>query len=181
MRIKAEDTMALVIDFQEKLMPVIHQNEEIIQNAEKLVKGLTILDIPMVITQQYTKGLGMTVDSIREAVGEKFEFVDKLSFSCVDEAEVMDKVKGSNKKNIILCGAEAHICVLQTVMDLIGQGYQVILVTDCIGSRKIYDKEMGIHRAAMEGAILTTYESILFELTGIAGTEKFKKISKLIK
>ena len=181
MRIKAEDTMALVIDIQERQVPVIHRKDEIIHHTKLLMEGLKILQIPILVTQQYTKGLGMTVDSIIESYGEGFSYKDKITFSCADDEMILQKLENSGKKNIIICGIEAHICVLQTAIDLIEKGYQVVLVEDCISSRKESDRLVGIKRALAEGALPTTYESILFELTRSAKSEAFKKISQLIK
>ncbi|HKL99196.1 MAG TPA: isochorismatase family protein [Mobilitalea sp.] len=181
MRIIAEDTLALVVDFQERLVPVIQNSSELLKNTEILIKGLKTLGVPMIVTQQYTKGIGMTVPSIIEALGGDIEFNDKLTFSCVDDTMIYQKVMESGKKNIIVCGIEAHICVLQTIIDLIAKGYHVILVENCIGSRKENDRAVAVRRAAAEGAIITTYESILFELTRVSKTEVFKEISRLIK
>lgn len=181
MRILAEDTMALIVDFQERLIPVIDHNEELLHKTEILMKGLKALQIPMIITQQYTKGIGMTVPILTDVIGEGFAFEDKVSFSCAEDEVILKKIEASGKKNIIICGIEAHICVLQTVIDLIEKGYQVILVEDCVGSRRESDRQVGIRRALQEGAILTSYESILFELTRVAKTDVFKEISKLIK
>lgn len=181
MRILAEDTLALVIDFQEKLVPVIHQQEELLHNTTILLKGLQALQIQALVTQQYTKGIGMTVPSLTEVYGKDFSYEEKITFSCAEDEVIMNKIAESGKKNIIICGIEAHICVLQTVIDLIAKGYNVILVEDCVGSRKEKDRQVGIKRAIAEGAIPTTYESILFELTRVAKTEVFKVISKLIK
>ncbi|MBH1940106.1 hydrolase [Mobilitalea sibirica] len=181
MRILAEDTMALVIDFQERLVPVIKNANGLLHNTEILMKGLKALGIPMILTQQYTKGIGMTVPVIAEALGEDFNYMDKVSFSCVDDENIMQRIHATGKKNIIVCGIEAHICVLQTVIDLIQQGFHVILVEDCIGSRKENDTKVAVLRAAAEGAVITTYESILFELTRYAKSDVFKQISALIK
>lgn len=181
MRILAEDTMALIIDYQERLVPVIHNSEELIHNSEILVKGLNALGIPMLVSQQYTKGIGMTVPAIAEAVGEEFTYFDKLTFSCAENQEILQKLMENKRKNIILCGIEAHICVLQTAIDLMAKGFHVILVEDCIGSRRENDRKTAIQRAAAEGAVITTYESILFELTRVAKTDVFKVISNLIK
>ncbi len=181
MRILAEETMALVVDFQERLLPVIDQSEELLRRSGILVKGLKALGIPMVVSQQYTKGIGMTVPAIAEAVGEDFAYLDKLAFSCAEDEQLLAKLREIGRKNIILCGIEAHICVLQTAIDLLAMGYQVILVEDCIGSRKENDKAVAIRRAEAEGAVLTTYEAILFELTRVAKTDLFKTISGLIK
>lgn len=181
MRITAEDTMALIIDFQEKLVPVIDRNEELIHNTTILIKGLQALQIPMIVTQQYTKGIGMTVPALAELFGESFHYEDKVTFSCAEDEVTLAKIQAMGKKNIIICGIEAHICVLQTVIDLISMGYNVLLVEDCIGSRKESNRQVGIRRAISEGALPTSYESILFELTRVAKTDTFKEISKLIK
>jgi nicotinamidase-related amidase len=181
MRINAENTMALIIDFQERLVPVIHHSDELMHNTEILVKGLKVLGVPMVVTQQYTKGIGMTVPSLTDAIGEDFKYYDKLTFSCAQDEEIYSKIAETGRQNIIVCGIEAHICVLQTVVDLIEKGYHVVLVEDCIGSRRESDLQVGIKRAVLEGAIPATYESILFELTRVAKTDAFKEISRLIK
>lgn len=181
MRILAEDTLALMIDFQERLVPVINNNNELLHNTEILIKGLKALEIPMIVTQQYTKGIGMTVPVITEAIGEEFSYQDKLTFSCAEDEMILHKIEDMGRKNIIICGIEAHICVLQTVIDLLQKGYHVILVEDCIGSRKESDLNIAVKRATSEGAIITSYESILFELTRVAKTDVFREISKLIK
>ena len=181
MRITAEDTMALIIDFQERLVPVIDHNEELIHNTEILIKGLQALQIPMLITQQYTKGIGMTVPALAKLYGESFGYEDKVTFSCAEDEAILAKIKALGKKNIIICGIEAHICVLQTVIDLIALDYNVLLVEDCIGSRTENNRRIGIRRALQEGAMPTSYESILFELTRVAKTDTFKEISRLIK
>lgn len=182
MRILAEETMALVIDFQERLVPAMKNNNGLIHNTEILLKGLKALNIPMIVSQQYTKGIGMTVPSVINAMGEKeFIYYDKLSFSCAEDEAILHAIREMGRKNIIICGIEAHICVLQTVIDLIAKGFQVIVVEDCTGSRKENDQLFAIRRAEAEGAIITTYESVLFELTRKAKTDVFKEISNLIK
>lgn len=181
MRIKADDTIALVIDYQERLVPVISNMEGLLRNTIILLKGLRILNIPMIITQQYTKGLGNTIPVITDAVGRMQAYFDKITFSCADDPEIMREIEKHGKKNIIICGIEAHICVLQTVIDLLEKGYNVILVENCVGSRKKSDRNFALTRAIKEGAVIATYESILFELARVAGTDVFKKISSLIK
>ena len=129
MRIERERTAALVIDFQELLVPAVMDYEELMKRVRIFLKGLKLLGIPMTVTQQYTKGLGMSVPEIWEASGET-EYVDKTSFSAFRAVEPL--IQG--KKYILVCGMEAHCCVLQTVIDLAGAGYVPVLVTDCIGS-----------------------------------------------
>ena len=176
MRIEREHTAAIVVDYQEKLVPVMSEKEQLIHNSEILLKGLKILDIPMYITQQYTKGLGMSIPEIQEAA-ETTEYIDKIAFTAYDA--VKWKLRG--KKYVIVCGIEAHICVLQTVIDLAAAGFVPVLVADCISSRKDSDKQVAIERARQEGAIVTTYESLLFELLKVAGTDTSKQIQRLIR
>ena len=176
MRIEHEHTAALVVDFQERLVPAIADHEALMKRVQILLKGLRVLQVPMIVTQQYTKGLGMSVPEIWEASGET-DYLDKISFSALDVAE--PKIRG--KKYILVCGMEAHCCVLQTVIDLAAAGYVPVLVTDCIGSRRDTDLQMAIKRAEQEGAILTTSEAILFELLKVAGTPLSKEILKIVK
>ena len=135
-----------------------------------------MLKVPTCVTQQYTKGLGMTVPEITDAVGST-EYIEKVEFSSYEA--ITNFIKG--KKFVIVCGIEAHICVLQTVIDLKAKGFQPILVADCISSRNPEDKKIALKRARDEGAILTTSESLLFELLKKAGTDTSKKIQRLIK
>ncbi len=180
MRILKEDTMALVIDFQEKLMPVMDKAEALEARTGILLKGLRTLEVPMLFTQQYTRGIGMTIPSLFEAAGEE-KYFDKITFSCMDDEAIRNAVEAGGKKNVIVCGIESHICVLQTCIDLKEAGYTPILVVDCMSSRKESDKEIAILRAQQEGILLTTTEAILFELTRKAGNPTFKEISRLIK
>ena len=169
MRITAKDSVCLIVDYQEKILPAIADRERLIENSVKLLQGLRILGIPLVMTAQYSKGLGVNIPPICEAAGME-KFSDKKTFSSAGCQEVLEAVK--DKKYVIICGIEAHVCVLQTVIDLKEMGYQPVLVED---------KEIALLRARDEGALLTTSESILFELTVTAEHEQFKQISKLVK
>ena len=176
MRIEREHTAALIVDFQERLVPAIADHEALMERVRILLRGLKALEIPMTVTQQYTKGLGMSVPEVWEASGET-EYLDKISFSALEVAEP----KIHDKKYILVCGMEAHCCVLQTGIDRAGAGYVPVLVTDCIGSRRESDREMAIRRAEQEGAVLTSSEAILFELLKEAGTPLSKEILKIVK
>ncbi|KPK84786.1 MAG: isochorismatase [Bacteroides sp. SM23_62_1] len=180
MRIIKEHTAGLIIDIQEKLVPHIHRYESVTARTALLIQGLKILDIPLIITQQYTKGLGETIPFISEAVGNYLP-VEKVAFSCCDEPGFMKKISQLGRKNIVIAGIEAHVCVLQTVIDLLDNAFMPVVVEDCISSRKNRDKKTAVGRMKQEGAIITTYESILFELTRFAGTDVFKQISRLVK
>lgn len=180
MRILAKDTMAIVIDYQERLMPAVFESTAIIERATVLLKGLNLLEIPVIVTRQYPKGLGDTVEEIR-LLTDGSAVYDKLAFSCYDDEKIKAVVDESQKKNVILLGIEAHVCVAQTMVDLCEAGYNVIYVTDCISSRKKSDRKLAQKRAKFEGAVLASTESILFELTRTAGTAQFKGISALVK
>ena len=180
MRIKRENTVALVIDFQERLYPFIHENEKLTKNVVRLINGLNALGIKMIVTEQYSKGLGHTIADIQAALGN-YAHIEKGSFSCCGSDEVCDNLKSSGKKNVIVIGIESHVCVLQTTVDLIAMGYQPVLIEDCVSSRCINDKAIATERMRQEGAIISTYESILFELCEVSGNDMFKAISKIVK
>lgn len=180
MRIRPEEAIAIVVDYQEKLIPVIHEQETVVQHTKILLEGLKELEVPMIISQQYTKGLGETIAPIREVVGEEKAF-EKTTFSLWQTEDIRRAITETGRKKVILCGVEAHICVLQTAIDLLAEEYQVYLVQDCIGSRKPNDKKFACKRAMQEGAFLTTYEAMLYELTIGAKNPHFKAISELTK
>ena len=180
MRIFSTETIALVIDIQDKLFPHIDNHENLQTNCKILLSGLNVLGIPVVVTEQYPKGLGSTIKELSNLITD-FSPIEKLSFSCCGEKKFLEKVQEYSKRNIIICGIETHVCVLQTVMDLIERGYHPVIIEDCVSSRKRSDRETALKRMAREGVIITTYESILFELCEVAGTDQFKQISKLVK
>jgi nicotinamidase-related amidase len=151
-----------------------------LQNCLKLIEGLQILSVPILITQQYSRGLGSTVPSVIQKFPE-FSYIEKISFSCWDEPVFKEQVTRSGKPYIILFGIESHVCVLQTCLDLLAAGLRPVVVEDSVSSRKPEDKRVAIERMKQEGAIITTMESILFELTRCAGNDIFKKISGIVK
>ncbi len=180
MRIRAEHTAAIAIDYQERLMPAIHDRETITNNSRILLRGLELLGVPVINSRQYPKGLGDTVETLKEVL-RTADVLDKTTFSCMDDTGIKAASEATGRKNVIICGTEAHICCLQTVLSLLDDGYNVIYVTDCTGSRRADDKKYGIKRAARAGAILATYESILFELLIGTASPVFKDISNLVK
>jgi len=180
MRILRDQAAGLVIDIQERLFPFISENDVLAMNSGILIKGLQALGIPIIVTQQYTKGLGPTILPLQELLpGEKP--IEKLAFSCCDEPAFMQQLTALNKKFIVITGIESHVCVLQTAEDLFEKGFIPIIVEDCVSSRRLNDKQMAVNRMRRMGAVITTYESVLFELLRYSGTEEFKVISKLVK
>lgn len=180
MKMKRSQSLALIIDDQVRLLPSITDSELMLQNTRTFIQGLKILEVPMMITQQYTKGLGMSDPSIFQCA-ETTEYLEKRSFSCWGDETIRQKIQDSGCRQIILCGIETHICVLQTALDLLHAGYEVILVEDCVSSRKLSDKETALKRMMQEGVVLTSYESLLFELMETSLYPRFKEISNLIK
>jgi hypothetical protein len=180
MRILREHSAALVIDIQEKLFPLISGHEILALNSGILIRGLQVLQIPLLFTEQYPKGLGPTIQPLKELSGG-LQPMEKLAFSCCDDPAIMDQLNVLNKKFIVITGIEAHVCVLQTATDLLERDFIPVIVEDCVSSRRLNDKNMAIIRMRRMGAVITTYESILFELLRYSGTEEFKAISRLVK
>lgn len=180
MKIKAQESVFIQVDIQEKLFPHILDNEELEKNLLILLKGLKLHEIPFIINEQYKKGIGETIPSLRELVDSDPHF-EKTTFSCCGNEDGLDAIKKTGRKTAILAGIETHVCVLQTALDLLEEGFKVVLVTDCVSSRKLKDKETAIQRLIQAGVIPTTYESLLFELTVNAKNAVFKEISKLVK
>lgn len=180
MRILKEDTIGLFIDIQEKLFPHMQEMDQLEQNLITLSAGLKVLEIPFLVTEQYPKGLGITILPLKMAFCD-YLAIEKMSFSCCDEPRFTNTLSAADRKNVILCGIETHVCLLQTALDLLQAGYQPIVLEDCVSSRKISDKHTAIERMRQEGVIISSLESILFELTRFSGTETFKAISKLVK
>lgn len=180
MRITKENTVGLVIDIQERLIAAMNEKETLLKNCAILTQGLKELDIPMLVSQQYTKGLGETVPEIQSAF-DAFSYFEKKDFSCFGVTEIANRLKDLKAKNIILCGIESHVCVLQTAVDLKAAGLNPIVVTDCVSSRTEANVELAKERFRYEGIMMTSYESILFELTGSASDPSFRAISKLVK
>lgn len=180
MRILPGETAAIVIDMQEKLMTAMYNKNLCAEKAYMLLCGLNILDVPVMITQQYTKGLGNSLASICEAAGTT-SYYEKSTFSCCQDETIMGAIKKMGRKNILLLGTEAHVCVLQTAIDLKEAGFQPVYVVDCMASRKESDMQAGICRAMQEGALVTTSEAILFELMISSKNPGFRKTSALVK
>ena len=180
MRIQSDKAQALVVDIQEKLFPHMSEKEQFLSTTIKLIKGLKLLKIPFIINEQYPKGIGHTITPIKELLEDENPY-EKTTFSCCKTDSTMQAIKNKNKKFVIVFGIETHVCIMQSVLDLLEAGLTPVLVTDCVSSRNPYDKEIAIRRMENEGAILTTYESLLFELCIDAKNEVFKEISKLVK
>ncbi len=180
LRIRREKAGLVVVDIQEKLLPAIFEKERLVQNAVHLLKGAAILGVPVLATEQYPKGLGGTVPEIVSACKD-FLALEKVSFSSCEAAGFFEALTSRNIADVILCGMETHVCVLQTTLDLIEKGYAVFVVADAISSRTKDDHQLGLTRMHDAGAVIVSTEMVLFELLGKAGTTEFKQVLELVK
>lgn len=182
-RLKREDALLAVIDVQERLAPVINGVEEVIRNIDRLMRGTKILGVPMLLTEQYVKGLGPSCASIRDAASEShgYQPIEKMCFSSYGCDTFSRALRESERKAVILAGVETHVCVYQTAIELLDSDFDVYVVADAVSSRSAENKDIALRRMESEGAKLTSTEMILLELTQTSGTDEFRAISKLIK
>ncbi len=180
-RITVENTALLMIDVQEKLIPSIYNNEEVISNNRILLQGAKELGLKTVVTEQYPQGLGGTVEELNQEIDGN-NIIQKMTFSvCDDNNDMIEKLSQEGIDTFILSGIEAHICVYQTAKDLLNRGYNVYLVYDAVGSRKKKNHKYILKTLLHMGAYLVPTESVLFELMNSSKHPSFKTISKLIK
>jgi nicotinamidase-related amidase len=182
-RLPRADAVLIVIDVQEKLMPVIHEHEIMLHNVERLVRGAHILGVPALLTEQYVKGLGPTVPAVRKAFEETIGYrpIEKSCFSGYGCDAFRSELEKTARHHAIIAGVEAHVCVCQSAIDLIEAGYDVTVIVDAVSSRSAHNKEIAIERITAEGGRLGSTEMTLLELLGEAGTDEFRAISALIK
>jgi len=178
--LQRENSALIVIDIQEKLLPVIYESERVVENTIKLINGFKILNSPIYFTEQYPKGLGPTESRIKTALGERIA-IHKMSFSCFGACNLFEELKSKNILQVVVCGIESHVCVMQTALDLIANEFQVHVAADAVSSRRKFDYEIALERMRSNGVEISLMESILFEMLNVCGTDEFKAISKLVK
>jgi nicotinamidase-related amidase len=166
----------VVIDVQEGFRKAVPSFDQVAQATAALVKGARAVGIPIVLTEQYPKGLGRTVPEIAEELPEGLTPIEKVCFSA-PEAEGFDL---AGREQALVCGIEAHVCVNQTALDLLDQGVEVHVARDAVGSRFAENREIGLTRAERAGAVITSVETALFELVGRAGTDEFKRVQRAV-
>jgi nicotinamidase-related amidase len=175
-----DNTVLVIIDIQEKLTRVIHNRENLVQNVLKLIKGMQVLEIPIILTEQYPAGLGLTLPEITRLIPDT-KPLEKVCFSCCGIEPFREQLESLNRRQVLIIGIETHVCVYQTAMDLQDLGYEVHLVVDCISSRHPENKEVSLAKMSQAGINLTTTEMVLFELLKVAKGDKFKQISQIVK
>ena len=175
------DALLLVVDVQERLAAAMPQDAmaRLQKNASVLVRAAHRLDLPVVATEQYPKGLGRTVAPLRELLRDPP--MEKMEFSCGASKPIARHILGTGRRQVIVAGMESHVCVFQTVRDLLRGDFAVFLVQDAVISRTPENREVGLRLADKAGATLTSTEAVLFDLLGVAGTPEFKELAPLIK
>lgn len=179
--LRIDDTVLVLVDYQGRLAGVMNENVALHENILRLVRGLKVLGVPTIWLEQYPKGLGETEEEVQSVLNENNKPIAKMDFSGYQNSEFKEALGQLNKKNIVIAGIEAHICVYQTVKDLLQIGKHVEYVQDAISSRTHENKQVAINKMNMIGAFPTSVEMILFELMGTAEHPNFKEISQLIK
>jgi nicotinamidase-related amidase len=175
-----DNTALLVIDVQERLFSVMHQKEKLLRNVLKLIRGAQVLEIPVILTEQYPRGLGPTLPEIKELLPD-IKPIEKVSFNCCDEAFFCQALGKLRRKQVLIAGIEAHICIYQTAMALSRTGFEVQVVGDGVSSREPENKLVALFKMGAAGVSPTTTEMALFELLRVAGGDKFKQISSIVK
>ena len=173
------DTALLVVDVQERLMAVQPEGARIAWNARRLVDAAQILGVRTSATEQYPAKLGPTIPQLADRITT--DIPDKMTFSCGSCSAIFADWQAAGIHRVLVCGIETHVCVQQTVLDLLAAGYQVLVAADAVGARHVIDHEIALRRLEASGALLTTTEAAMLEWCGIAGTEQFKQISVLAK
>ena len=175
-----EDAVLLIIDIQERLAIVMKEKDRVVKNTQHLIELAKMTAMPVVVTEQYPKGLGRTVPELRSVLPENAP-IEKISFDCCGQSGFLEELKAHSKKTVIVAGMETHICVLQTTLGLLRAGVNVHLVQDAVCSRIEENWRTGIEFMRDAGAVVTCTETVLFQLLKVAGTEEFKKISQRIR
>jgi nicotinamidase-related amidase len=169
-----------VIDVQEAFRTAVGDFDQVARNTAVLVQGARILGVPVLVTEQYPKGLGRTVPEVAEHL-DGIEPMEKVSFSAVEVSGFPSALAEHQRDQVLLCGIETHVCVNQTAEDLLGDGFEVHIAADAVSSRTAQNRELGLHKMEHAGATLTSVETALFELLREAGTPEFKEIQQLVK
>jgi len=179
--LEKDKTVLVVVDLQEAFRHPINDFALISSRASIAVRGFQTLNLPVIITEQYPEGLGRTAEEILFSLPPEFEFVEKTAFSSCGANPFMEKLRATGASQVVLCGLETHICVNQTAHDLLTEGFQVHVLTDCVGSRFAQDKETALRKMQLNGVVLSSVEMALFELMRDAKHEQFKAIQSLVK
>lgn len=180
--LSAEESVLVVIDVQDRLCKAMDPQVlgQLTANTGVLLESAAELKIPVAVTEQYVKGLGPTLPELQEKLGELPRH-EKMTFSCCGCSPFVEQIRASGRRQIVITGMETHVCVLQTVLELLDAGYLVQVVRDAVMSRSSQNWDTALEEMRQAGAVITCTESVLFQWLRMAGTESFKKLSKLVK
>ncbi len=168
----------VMVDLQERLLAAMERKDDVVAAAARLAEGCSRLDVPTIVTEQYPKGLGPTVPILKDLVPNAIE---KISFDCCGEKDFLRELKKTSRHQVVLCGSETHICVLQTCLSLLQGGFDVHVMADAVCSRRDEDRGLALKTMRQAGAVVSSVETALFQLLGRAGTSEFKEISAIVK
>lgn len=179
-RLEATRSTLVVVDIQEKFRPLIHGMEQVLTGSSRLIRFCQLMDIPIMVTEQYPRGLGVTISEIR-LLFKSFACLEKVHFSCCGDKVFNRNLNQQGGDQIILCGIEAHVCVYQTALDLLRQGKQVAVAVDAVSSCSAADREIGLKRMSEIGVQSMSVQMLMFEFLKQAGTDQFKKVASILK
>lgn len=180
MLVRAQESVLIVVDVQERLLPAVSGGAEAVERIRLLMQAAARLGIPMLLTEHYSKGLGATVEPVRELAPEG-SVMEKSHFSALREPAIAERLATLNRRQLVVCGCETHVCVFQTAMELAGKGYRTHVVSDAAGSRHSEDKEAALARMRANGLEVSTSEMTVFEWLERGGTDAFRDVIQLIK
>lgn len=175
-----DNSAVLLVDYQERFVPVLPENDQTLKNIKLLLNGANIYALPVWVSEQVPEKLGPTIADLKN-ITRNAKYFSKKSMSCCGQAGFVDELKKNNIKQVAVCGIEAHVCVLQTSLDLLNQNFQVHLVSDAITSRVPYNKPIAVEKVRSAGGIISSVETVLFEMAYEAGSDEFKKLQQLFK
>ncbi len=177
MLLEKEKSCLLLIDVQEKLTPNVQSADAMVERCQWMMRLAAEFDVPLLVSEQYPQGLGATVEPLRSLAPHE-KFIEKVQFSCFRVPDFRQRLLALNRRQVILIGIEAHVCVLQTALDVMKAGYEVFVVVDAVSSRSEVDYKYALKRMKQDGVHLVTTEMVFFEWVGQAGTTQFKALSK---
>jgi nicotinamidase-related amidase len=176
-----QDALLLMVDFQVKLLPFTWDAEGVVARTVRLIQGARRLNLPILVTEQYPQGLGATDPRMIDALGEAHRPMVKTTMSCMSDLPFREALQATGRRQVILCGIEAHVCVHQSADELSAAGYEVHLAADCVTSRRERDVELALRRMAQAGCAISTHEMAIFEILRVSGTPEFKDWIRIVR
>ncbi len=177
----SQNAVLMIIDIQEKFRPILFNAEQVVEKTRQLINACNLLGVPVLVSEHYPKGLGATVPELTGLLGPEALVLEKISFGCMDDAGIDTDMASLKRKQVMVCGLEAHVCVNQTVVRLLEKGYEVHLIEDAIGARSETNYQIALRKLAQFGAVPSCVEMALFELMRTAKHPQFKAVQQLIK